>query len=191
MRYDIRMNINGGQIKRKENRTMIRKAVSKDIDAVEESYRELLLYEKENGTDSNWVLDLYPVRATAEAALNEGTLYVAEEGDIICGSAILNRYQPEGYKEGTWKYEAENVLVIHTLCIPPSKAGRGLGKAFIRFAAELAANNKCDVIRLDTWAGNKKAASLYTKMGFERAGGARVMLAGVIPEDQIFFEKKL
>lgn len=172
---------------------MIRLAELKDIDAVEESYRELLVFEKKNGTNSNWVLDLYPVRATAENALKEGTLYVAEERGIICGSAVLNQYQPEGYKEGNWKYLAEDdkVLVIHTLCIPPSKAGRGLGRTFVKFSEELAVKRGYEVIRLDTWAGNTIAASLYTKMGFERAGGASVMLAGVIPEEQIFFEKKI
>ncbi len=172
---------------------MIRLAEAKDIDAVEQGYRELLIYERENGTSSNWVLDLYPVRATAENALKEGTLYVAEENGIICGSAVLNQYQPEGYKEGSWKYPAKDdkVLVIHTLCIPPSKAGKGLGKAFVKFSEELAAKRGYDAVRLDTWAGNTIAASLYTKMGFERAGGASVMLADVIPEEQIFFEKKV
>ncbi len=172
---------------------MIRPAVPKDIDAVEKGYNELLLYEKENGTSSNWVYGLYPVRETAENALREGALYVAEEDGIICGSAVLNQHQPQEYKKGSWKYEADenNVLVIHTLCIAPSYKGRGLGTAFVKYAEELALKMNCTVIRFDTWAGNTAAASLYAKLGYENAGGADAMLAGVIPEKQIFFEKKL
>lgn len=172
---------------------MIRLAELRDIDTVEAGYRELLLYERENGTSSNWVIDLYPTRATAENALREGTLYVAEENGVICGSAVINHYQPEEYKLGSWKYSADRdkVLVIHTLCIPPSNKGRGLGTAFVKFAEALAREKGCIVMRFDTWAGNKAAASLYSKLGYENAGGAHVMLSGVIPEEQIFFEKKL
>lgn len=47
---------------------------------------------------------------------------------------------------------------------------------------------KCRAMRLDTYAGNKPAASLYTKLGFRYAGIASVMLQGLIPEEQIFFE---
>ncbi len=172
---------------------MIRKAKARDIDAVEAGYNELLLYEKENGTSSNWVLNLYPVRATAENALKEGTLYVAEENGVICGSAVLNQFQPEEYKLGNWIYDAaeDKVLVIHTLCIPPSKKGKGIGTAFVKFAEALARAMGCTVMRFDTWAGNSAAKALYTKLGYRAAGGADVMLAGVIPEEQIFFEKKL
>ncbi len=172
---------------------MIRKAEIKDIDNVGSGYRELLLYEKEHGTSSNWVLDVYPVRATAENALKEGTLYVAEEEGIICGSAIFNHYQPKEYQKGAWKYYAEddNVLVIHTLCIHPEHKGKGLGTAFVKFAEELAREKGCTVMRFDTWAGNEAAKALYTKLGYSTAGGAYVMLAGLIPEEQIFFEKKL
>ena len=39
---------------------MIRKATEHDIDAVERGYTELLTHEKDNGSNSNWVLGVYP-----------------------------------------------------------------------------------------------------------------------------------
>ena len=77
---------------------MIRKALEKDVPAAAANYRELLTYEKENGTNSNWVLDLYPTRETAEKAWQAGTLYVLEEDGEICGSVILNQLQPAEYE---------------------------------------------------------------------------------------------
>lgn len=172
---------------------MIRKAIEKDIDSVEKSYTELLEYEKEKGGYSNWVLGLYPTRETAQRAFDENSLYVLECDGEICASIILNHLQPDDYGKINWKYEADKkeVLVIHTLCIPPSKAGKGLGKKMIEFAVNKAVELNCKVIRLDTYAGNTPAANLYKSKGFVYAGKADVMLQGVIPEEQIFFEIKL
>ena len=172
---------------------MIRQAVKTDIDAVENSYTELLTYEKEHGGSSNWVLGVYPTREVAERSYGEGTLYVLEEGAEICASMILNQYQSDDYREMEWMYPADDseVLVIHTLCIPPSKAGRGYGKKMVQYAIEHARKMNCTAIRLDTWAGNEPAAALYQKFGFRYVGVTDVLLQGLIPEKQVFFEKKL
>lgn len=172
---------------------MIRKATVADIDAVEQGYMELLTYEKENGGYSNWVLGVYPTRETAEKSCADGTLYVLVDGEELCASMILNKCQPEDYALIPWEYPAkdEETLVIHTLCVPPPKAGRGLGKAMVQYALEHAADMGCRVVRLDTFAGNEPAAALYKKFGFRYAGILHVMLQGLIPEEQIFFEKEL
>lgn len=172
---------------------MIRLAAEKDINAVEQTYRELLTYELEHGSSSNWALDVYPTKKTAEKAMKERTLYVLTIGEEICASIILNQIQPEEYQRISWHYlaAADHILVIHTLCVPPEQAGKGYGKQMIRFAIEKAKDSGCKAIRLDTWAGNKPAAALYQKMGFHYAGTANIMLQGVIPEEQIFFEMGL
>lgn len=65
---------------RKEVLSMIRAATAADIDAIEAGYNELLLYEQEHGSNSHWVLGVYPNRATAERAVEAGTMYVLDEG---------------------------------------------------------------------------------------------------------------
>lgn len=172
---------------------MIRKAMIEDIDQIENSYTELLTYEKENGTNSNWVLNVYPTRSTAQNAFEEGTLYVLEENGKVCASMILNQTQPKEYAGLDWTYKAEpeEVLVLHTLCIPPSAAGKGYGSQMVGFTVDLARKRGLKAVRLDTWEENKPAASLYNKMGFKFAGSADVMLSNLIPERQIFFELSL
>ena len=172
---------------------MIRKAKKNDIASVIKSYLELFDYEAKHGNWTNWVPGLYPSEKTAQTAWQDGTLYILTENDIFCGSMVLNHIQPTEYQLIDWNYPAESteILVLHTLCIPPSQKGKGYGKQLIEFALQRAEQIGCNTVRLDTWEGNRPAAALYKKMGFRFAGAAPMLLQGTIKEQQIFFEKKV
>ena len=120
---------------------MNRKATRGDLDAVEQIYTELLTHERNGVSYSNWQLDLYPTEETARKALEEETLFVLEEEGEICASVILNQEQADFYNEIPWRFEAapNEVFVIHTLCVPPSRSGKGYATALIDFAKEYAA----------------------------------------------------
>ncbi len=173
---------------------MIRKATWRDIDKIELLYREILTHEAKNGSYSNWVMDVYPTRQTAIDGYEADNLYVLEVNGEICGSIILNHIQPDVYGKIHWKYESEkeeDFLVIHTLSVAPSKAGKGYGGQLVRFAFDKAEEMGCVSVRLDTFAENVPAATLYKNSGFRYAGTAFSILNGVIPEMQIFFEKEI
>ncbi len=169
---------------------MIRKATKEDIGAVEQSYTALLEHEAKNGSSSGWKLGVYPTRATAENAVGQGSLYVMEENGQICASMILNSEQPADYARVPWQYPAaaDEVLVLHTLCVPPSQAGKGRGREMVAFAVDFGTSRGYKVFRLDTYDGNGPAAGLYTRMGFRLAGVAEVLFQDSIPEKQKFFE---
>lgn len=170
---------------------MIRKATSQDIEQVENSYTELLLHEKEHGAYTVWQLGVYPTKTTAEKALSEDALYVMEQDGEICASIIANNVQPEEYGQINWKCQAEQseVIVIHLLCVRPSKAGHGIGKELVQFIIEKARHMNCKTVRLDTGSQNKPAVSLYTKLGFELAGTSTMSIGGLIPHNNhLFFE---
>lgn len=172
---------------------MIQKAEKNDITSVTKSYLELFDYEAKHGSWTNWVSGLYPSKKTAQTALHDGSLYILKEDNIFCGSMILNHIQPPEYHLIDWLYPAKSseVLVLHTLCIPPSQKGKGYGKQLIEFAIQYAEQTDCNTVRLDTWEGNRPAAALYEKMGFRFAGTAPMLLQGIIQEQQIFFERKV
>lgn len=172
---------------------MIRRAEERDIDGVERSYFELLDHEKQHGGFSNWVAGVYPTRSVAEKSCQQGTLYVLWEDGGLCASMILDHRQPEQYAEVDWLYPAagEELLVLHTLCVPPSKAGQGYGREMVRWAVEQARERGCKAMRLDTWSGNAPAAALYRGFGFRYAGAAKVLFQGLIPEELVFFELPL
>ena len=172
---------------------MIRKATNIDTEEIARTYEELLHYEERNGSNSNWQLGIYPTIQIPLITIPKGTMYVLEEQGEICASMVLNKEQPIEYQQINWHYlvEADKVMVIHTLCIPPQKAGKGYGNQMVRFSMQLAKEIGCKVIRIDTWAGNKPAVSLYQKIGFRFAGTAHILLHGLIPEEQVFFELRL
>lgn len=173
--------------------SMIRLALPQDIDSVNDTYTELLLHEQEAGSNTSWQLNVYPTRDIAAQAQAAGTLYVMEEDGTLCASMILNHVQAEDYTKIPWQYPAQpqEVLVIHTLCIPPSQARKGLGRKMVQFALEKARELGCRVIRLDTSATNKPAARLYEGFGFRLAGELDTLHQGVLPITLIYFEKEL
>lgn len=172
---------------------MIQKAEKIDIASVTKSYIELFSYESKHGSYTNWISGLYPSERTAQRAFQDESLYVLKENGLFCGSMILNHIQPTEYQTIYWHYPAKpsEVLVLHTLCIPPFQKGKGYGKQFLNFAMQYASRTGCKVLRLDTWEGNRPAASLYEKMGFRLAGTAPMLLQGAIQEQQIFYERKV
>lgn len=170
----------------------IRKAEMRDIDSVEKIYEEILDNEKNTGkVYTNWQKGLYPTRNDALKALEAGTLYVGELNGEVTACVNLNHIQPPEYSKINWSVNAcgNEVLVIHTLCIPPSQAGKSLGKQFVEFSEKLAGELGCRTVRLDTYEGNIPAASLYRKMGYTYTGSADFNFQNVIEEKLICFDK--
>ena len=172
---------------------MIRLAEQKDILPIADTYTELLQYEREFGSHTNWQLGVYTTIKVPEEKVPAKMMYVLEENQKICASMVLNQEQPEEYREISWNFPAadENVLVIHTLCIPPSMSKRGYGKQMVAFAKSYAVTHGCHVIRIDTYARNEPAKGLYLKNGFQIACYGRMLLQGLIEEEQVYLEIKL
>lgn len=173
---------------------MIREALSADIKSVENIYNELLKYESEHGAFTAWQSGVYPTGKTAENALSAGSLYVLDDSDEICASIILNQIQPEEYVKIKWNYiaKADEVLVVHLLCVPPSKSGLGYGTKMMEFAVQKGRHMNCKVIRLDTGLQNKPAIALYRKLGFEITASANISIGGIIEHNNhLFLELKI
>ena len=106
---------------------VFRKAAAADLDGVEDSYGEFFDHEETHHPWTVWKRGVYPTRQTAQQSLEAGSLYVLEEDGRILASVILNRDQPPEYAQIPWSCPAGpgEALVIHTLCVRPSLAGRG------------------------------------------------------------------
>ena len=173
---------------------MIRRARAEDVDAAARIYEALLDREEAGQGATNWKRGVYPTRETARRAQEAGWLYVKEDGaGGICASMILNHEQPPCYRDADWQVAAapENVLVLHTLCVDPACAGRGIGREMVRFALSHARETGMRAVRLDTYEGNAPARALYAGLGFRLAGRADVLHEGVIPETLVLFEKEV
>ena len=172
---------------------MIKKAVIRDLDAVDCLYQEIHDAEEAGLITTGWIRAIYPVRATAEAALKRDDLFVLEEDGLILGSGIINQLQVDVYKGAPWKYQVsdEQVCVLHTLVISPAARGKGYGRAFIRFYEAYAFRNRCFELRIDTNERNLAARAMYSRYGYQEIGIVPTTFNGIPGVNLVLLEKHI
>ena len=83
-------------------------------------------------------------------------------------------------------------MVIHLLIVRPSMAEKGIATSLVKYAMELAGNNSCKALRLDTGSQNIPAVSLYKKLGFQIVATASMKVGNAIEHSgHLFLEKVL
>ena len=173
---------------------MIRKAILKDVNSIEDTYNEHFQYELNHTAFNVFKKGVYPTKDDAERAIYAGALFVYEENGTIVGSIIIDKVQPIEYATIPWKEKLseDEVMVIHLLMVRPSMSGKGIASSLIKFTTELAQKNSCRALRLDTGSQNIPALSLYQKNGFEIIASASKKVGDVIAhKNHLFLEKIL
>lgn len=147
---------------------MIRKATAVDLDQIERIYTEIEEREENGTVTTGWKKGIYPVRSTAQQALDREDLFVYELDGRVLASAVINRLQVDVYAGADWQYKADDsrVMVIHTLAVSSSEKGKGIGTAFVRYFEAAAKAAGCEAVRLDTNETNTPARKLYAKLGY-------------------------
>ena len=171
----------------------IRKADAADLDAVVRVYEHVHDAEEAGPAQVGWVRGVYPVRSTAEAALERGDLFVEEADGAVVGTGIFNRLQADVYAGAPWQYDApdDQIMVLHTLVVDPQIAGHGYGKAFVSFYEQYAKDHDCPYLRMDTNAINTAARRFYAKLGFRESGIVGCTFNGIPGVQLVCLEKKL
>ena len=173
---------------------MIRQATFNDLELIEDTYNEHFSHEIEHGAFTVFKKGVYPTKKDAEKAINSGTLYVYEVDGNIAGSIIVDKVQPIEYEDIKWEQTCINdeVMIIHLLMVRPSMTGKGIASSLVRYATEVALNNSCRVLRLDTGSQNIPAVSLYKKLGFKIVATAPKKVGDIIAHsNHLFLEKVL
>ncbi len=170
-----------------------RKAAASDIDAVTAIYDAIHTEEEAGRATTGWKRGIYPARATAEAALTRGDLFVAEADGRVTAAAILNQIQVDVYAGAPWEFEApdEEIFVMHTLVVDPAAGGHGLGRAFEAFYEQEAARQGCRYLRIDTNVRNTRARRLYHSLGYKEISVAPCTFNGLNDIDLVLLEKAL
>ena len=171
----------------------IRKATATDLDAVSGIY-DRIHDEIEAGRASiGWLRDIYPTRATAEAALARDELFVEEQDGLVVGTAILNQTQVDAYFGAPWEHDVpeKDIMVLHTLVIDPRCKGAGLGREFAAYYERYARSHGCRALRIDTNARNTAARGFYRKLGYREIAIVPVTFNGIPGVDLVLLEKFL
>ena len=173
---------------------MIRKATIDDIQQIGDTYNEHFEHEQKYGAFTVFQKGVYPTQKDATRAINAGSLYVYEIAGNIAGSIIADKRQPLKYEEITWRsgISADEVMIIHLLIVRPSMTGKGIASSLVGYAIELAKNDSCKALRLDTGSQNTPALSLYKKLGFQVVASSSMKVGDAIEHrDHVFLEKEL
>lgn len=171
----------------------IRKAASKDIEAVALIFEHIIEEEEKGNGSVGWKRDIYPTRNTAAAALENDDLFVMEEDGRVIAAMRLNKEQVPEYKNCQWEYPAEDdrVMVMHTLVVEPSAKKHGCGRKMVAFYEKYAGENNCPYLRIDTNAINVRARALYKNCGYKEIGIVPCDFNGISGVDLVCIEKKL
>lgn len=173
---------------------IFRKADFADIFRIAEIYEDIHTEEEAGRVTIGWERGVYPTKATAEAALNRGDLFVGVDDDgIIFGAAIINQQQVDVYEGAAWQYPVEDkeVMVLHTLVISPKASRRGYGEAFAKFYETYAREKSCRYLRIDTNERNVRARAMYRKLGYAEVDMVPCVFNGIAGVPLVLLEKKL
>lgn len=174
-----------------EKQMQIRKAMAGDLPAIAEIYEEIHSEEEQGLVTIGWIRGVYPTRATAEAALAAGELFVLEQDGAVVACGRINRVQQPEYYKVDWLYPADDaqVMVLHTLVVSPRVAGQGCGKAFVAFYEDYARQRGCTCLRIDTNARNTRARRMYQGLGYREAGIVPCVFNGIPGVNLVCLEK--
>ena len=122
-----------------------------------------------------WELGVYPQATHFAEDIDKDQFWVASSsssashsGEEILGCCALTEDQDEDYKK-IWDI-TEMAIVPHRLAVHPNHSGKGIAKAFIHKAEELAKERGYKNIRIDTNAKNEGTNTLFPKLGYQFLG---------------------
>ena len=117
-----------------------------------------------------WEKDGHPADSYLRSAIEDGELWVAEEGATIVGAMVVNSAANDGYRQVPWLVEAapEEVLIVHAFGVSTRHQGRGLGSAMMHEVMALGRASGKKSIRLDLIDFNRPTEKVYLRLGFTK-----------------------
>lgn len=165
---------------------LIRLARREDLDAVWLRVRSAVAFMNAHG-NPQWN-EAYPRPEHFSAALEAGSLFVAEVDGTVAGAVVLDTHQPPQYAALPWT-TPERSLVIHKLALGQEYMGCGVAAAIFAFAEEEAARRGLGALRVDTYYKNHFMRRRLARQGFAYVGAVRfpAQQAG----EYLCFEKRI
>lgn len=145
----------------------IRLAVTEDIPPIMQLVRKVVPLMRATG-NFQWGDD-YPNPEVFANDITIGQLWVAElENKIVGISAITTDQDPE-YADAGWD-TTEKAIVTHRLAVDPDCQGKGIAKALMNQAEQVAKDSDISILRVDTNSKNMATQALFPKLGYQFSG---------------------
>lgn len=169
---------------------VIKCAKIEDFDKVVSFYKYVIEKTQEIEKYARWVYGLHPTDTMLLKYINQGAMYLLEEGDKIIGAMAVTMYQTNDYHCIAWDIDAsdDEVAVIHLLCTNPEYQKQGVGKRMIHEGIIIAEKEMKKTVRLDALASNTPAHKMYQSLGFEFRGKQHLYAENTGWTDFLYFE---
>ncbi|MBM7868722.1 ribosomal protein S18 acetylase RimI-like enzyme [Clostridium pascui] len=146
----------------------IRKAELEDLNIIVDIFRNAI-NEMNNNNIDQWD-EVYPTSEILKEDILKKEMYVGIKEDAIVSVLVVNNEYDEQYKNGDWKYDDENFVVVHRLCVKPIYQNKKIGQATMLMIEELLKKEEIESIRLDAFSLNPYALKMYEALGYQKVG---------------------
>ena len=169
---------------------ILNRATIEDYESIIAFYDDVTDRTPEMELYARWQKRKHPTNDGIRAYIEEGSMYLYKENDVIIGAMAVTMYQGEDYHAIEWSQQVldNEVAVIHILAVNPDSQGKGIGPEMIREAIRLAQTNGMRAIRLDALASNTPAHRIYKALCFEYRGQQHLYAENTGWTDFYFFE---
>lgn len=154
--------------------TCVRIARPEEFEQVAALYDEMVADMAHSAFDPHWNRENHPSDAFLKQAVEHGQLIVCEYEGELAGALVLDSGGAQGYEGAPWPTDATagEAAVIHLLCTLPRLQGKGLARALLKGALDVARKDGRRCVRLDILPDNLPAQKLYESEGFVRVADA-------------------
>ena len=138
-----------------------------------------------------WSYGDYPTDDLLMEHIQQGDMYLVEQGGDILSALVLLPYQEENF---TWDIPwgaalaDDEVAAIYLLCVNPQVQRRGIASRTMEAAIQLARDMGKKAVRLDTLACNLPARRLCASLGFTEVETVRWDFSNVGLTDIVLYE---
>ena len=146
----------------------------------------------EIGKYARWSKRKHPTLEGIKEYIEEGSMYLYKEDNVIVGAMAVTMYQEEDYHAIEWLQQVadDKAAVIHILAVNPDYQSKGIGSEMVCEAIRLAKENGMQAVRLDALASNTPAHKMYERLGFEYRGKQHLYAENTGWTDFYFFDYK-
>lgn len=158
-----------------------RLAQQADVAAAQQTYQLIIDHLAATVDFPHWHTENHPTPEEVDGWIAAGELYLAlTDQNDIAGVMVLNHDAVAAYQEADWALAAapHEVLVVHALGVVPAYLGTGVSHRLVDAALEIARQQDCKAVRLDTYVENMPARKLYERHGFRDLGCHTVVYEG-------------
>ena len=114
--------------------------------------------------------ELYPDEGILSEDISRGNMIVGTLEGRIAVAFMLDYCEDSDYESADWRYDEQDICVLHRLCVHPDFQGHGVARQAMDYLESEVRARGIRTIRLDAFSQNPTALHLYESRGYQKAG---------------------